>query len=63
MSFKIFKAFLHPFVALVLSILNIRAISFAVNGLFMLLDAIYIDAAIIPSRFNPLYVFLFEILL
>ena len=62
-SFKIVVAFLQPFVALVLSNVNMVAISFAVLGQSFVLHDMYIDAAMIPSLFNPLNVLCSEIFL
>ena len=55
-SFIITSAFLHPRVALVMSSENMVAISFAVRGQLCMRQATYTDAAITPSRFNPLNV-------
>ena len=49
-------AILQPFVLFVLSKLNIVAISFAVLGYSFILQAKYIDAAIIPFLLHPLNV-------
>ena len=61
--FIILTAFLQPFVADAWSNLKIPAISFALLGNLLTLAEIYIDAANIPSRFNPLNVLTSDIFL